>query len=163
MSATHHTTFDSFATAVSPRDVGEETVIDFDIAANTDYEIQSCAMLNDDGEVVEAVVRFGNVEEVEEIGVGRPILASAWGNMVRDVIGETPDNGGSVEYEADLSDFANHAVPHLRVRRENIEEYGFDAMSVQEFADAINTLSELVQDVLRADADTMDATIDEWL
>lgn len=161
MSTTTHTAFDSFATNVSPTEVGGETVIDFDIDANSEYEIQSCAMV-EDGEVVEAAVRFGRVETNEEIGVGTPILHNAWTAMVADTLGPSPDAGGDTEYEADLSDF-EHTVPHLRVRRENIEEHGLDAMTVAEFADAIETLADLVESVLRADARTMDATIDEWL
>lgn len=154
MSATSHTEFESFATNVSPREVGTETVIDFDIDANNDYEIQSCAMV-EGGEVVEAAVRFGRVETNDDIGVGKPILYSAWQAMADDTLGD-------VEYEADLSDF-EHIVPHLRVRRENIEEYGATAMSVAEFVAAVKTLAGLVETVLRADTETMDAAIDEWL
>lgn len=156
-----HTAFDSFATNVAPCEVGGETVIDFDIDCNSDYEIQSGVVVKD-GQVVEGAVRFGRVEEREEINVDHGIIYDAWINMVRDTIGETPESGGNVEYEANLSDF-QHEVPHLNVRRENVEEYGFDAMTVEEFADVVETLAELVENVLRADNETMDATIDEWL
>lgn len=153
------TAFESFATNVSPRDVGEETIVDFDIAANTDYEIQSCVMVNDDNEVVEAVVRFGKVTIDDDDTIGRPLVNSAWTSMAEDVIGTSPDHGGSTEYEADLSDF-DHLVPHLRVRRPNVEECGMDTMTVEQFADAVDALAELVVDVLQADNPNK---IDEWL
>jgi len=151
--------FHSFATNVSPRDVGAETVIDFDVAANTDYEIQSCVMVNDDNEVVEATVRFGKVTIDTDETIGHSLVDGAWSRMAEDVIGRSPEDGGSTEYEADLSDF-DHLVPHLRVRRENIEEYGLDPMTAEEFADAVDALAELVADVLQADNP---GKIDAWL
>ena len=95
---------------------GDERVIDFDIAANTDYEIQSCVIVDEDDRVIEAVVRFGRVEERPELGIDKSILYPAWANMVSDAT--------NVEaVEGDLSDFS-HIVPHLRVCRENVEKYG---------------------------------------
>lgn len=160
MTTTTHTQFESFATNVSPRSVGEETVIDFDVAANEGYEIQSCAMVNDDGEVVEAAIRFGRIEERPEIGVNTSILENAWTNMVSAATGF--DRLEPTALEADMSDF-DHVVPHLRVERENVETYDCETLTVETFADAVEQLADLVSDVLRADAETMDAEIDGWL
>jgi hypothetical protein len=151
--------FDSFATNVSPRDVGAETVIDFNVAANSDYEIQSCVMVNDDNEVVEAIVRFGKVTIDTDETIGLSLVNGAWSRMTEDIIGRSPEGGGDTEYEADLGDF-DHLVPHLRVRRENIEEYGLDPMTVEEFADAVDALDKLVVDVFQADSPSK---IDAWL
>jgi hypothetical protein len=52
-------------------ELGDERVIDFDIAANTDYEIQSCVIVDEDDRVIEAVVRFGRVEERPELGIDK--------------------------------------------------------------------------------------------
>jgi len=132
-----------------------ERVIDFDIAANTDYEIQSCVMVDENDRVVEAAVRFGRVEERPELGIGKPILASAWANMVS----ETTD---AEAVEGDLSDFS-HIVPHLRVHRENVEEYGLETLSLDEFASVVAELADLTENVLRGDDSTIENEIDAYL
>lgn len=148
---------DNIATNVDITEVGGQQVIDFDIAANTDYEIQSCIMVNDDNDVVEAAVRFGRVEEQPEIGVGKPILYRAWISMVKEATGF--DDLEQTALEADLSDF-KHLVPHLRVERENVEMYDLDTLSIGEFAEAVADLGRLVEDVFRGDTD---AHIDDYL
>lgn len=142
--------------------INGEEIIDFDIAANSNYEIQSCVMVDENDNVVEAAVRFGRIETHDDMGIGKPILHSAWTAMTANVIGPHIDNGGSIEYEADLSDF-KHIVPHLRVRRENVEEFGFDTMSLAEFVSNVAELAELVETVFRADKATIDREIDHWL
>jgi hypothetical protein len=132
-----------------------ERVIDFDIAANTDYEIQSCVMVDENGRVVEAAVRFGRVEERPELGIGKSILASAWANMVSEAT-------GAEAVEGDLSDFS-HVVPHLRVHRENVEEYGLETLSLDEFASVVAELADLTENVLRGDDSTIDSEIDAYL
>lgn len=132
-----------------------ERVIDFDIAANTDYEIQSCVMVDENDRVVEAAVRFGRVEERPELGIGKPILVSAWANMVS----EATD---AEAVEGDLSDFS-HIVPHLRVQRENVEEYGLETLSLDEFASVVAELADLTENVLRGDDSTIDNEIDAYL
>lgn len=132
-----------------------ERVIDFDIAANTDYEIQSCVMVDENDRVVEAAVRFGRVEERPELGIGKGILVSAWANMVS----ETTD---AEAVEGDLSDFS-HIVPHLRVQRENVEEYGLETLSLDEFASVVAELADLTENVLRGDDSTIDNEIDAYL
>ena len=132
-----------------------ERVIDFDIAANTDYEVQSCVMVDENDRVVEAAVRFGRVEERDHLGIGKPILASAWSNMVSEVT--------SVEaVEGDLSDFS-HIVPHLRVQRENVEEHGLETLSLGAFASVVAELAGLTETVLRGDDRTIDNEIDAYL
>jgi len=64
--------------------------------------------------------------------------------------------------EADMSDF-QHTVPHLRVNRENVEEFGCETLSLDAFADLVATLAEFVSGVLRADDATIDAEIDNYL
>jgi len=145
------------ATNVDITDVGGEQVIDFDIDANEDYEIQSCVMVNDDNEVVEAAVRFGRIEEQPDIGVGKPILHSAWISMVQDATGI--DRLGPTALEADLSDFS-HIVPHLRIERENVETYDCETLTLSEFVEAVVELSALIERVFRGDTDN---EIDEWL
>ncbi len=142
---------------VAERDVNGETVIDFDIAANEDYEIQSAVMVNDENEVVEAAVRFGRVEEKPEIGVGVPILNSAWVSMVQETTGF--DTLEPTALEADMSDF-EHVVPHLRIERENVETYDRETLTLCEFVSAVAELSALVERVFRGDTDN---EIDEWL
>ena len=145
------------ATNVDETNVGGETVIDFDIAANEDYEVQSCVMVNDENEVVEAAVRFGRVEEQPEIGVGVPILNTAWISMVQETTGL--DKLGPTALEADMSDF-DHIVPHLRVERENVETYDCETLDLCEFVSSVAELSALVERVFRGDTDN---EIDEWL
>lgn len=145
------------ATNVDETNIDGETVIDFDIAANEDYEVQSCVMVNDENEVVEAAVRFGRVEEKSDIGVGVPILNSAWVSMVQKTTGF--DTLGPTALEADMSDF-DHVVPHLRIERENVEKYDCETLSLCEFVTAVAELSALVERVFRGDTD---AEIDEWL
>ncbi|KAB7518808.1 hypothetical protein [Halosegnis rubeus] len=149
-------TLQSVAANVDERTVGNERVIDFDIDANTDYEIQSCVMVDDDDRVVEAAVRFGRVEERPELGIGASILSSAWSRVTMEEIGDMP------AIEADMSDF-QHTVPHLRVNRENVEEFGCETLSLDAFADLVATLAEFVSGVLRADDATIDAEIDNYL
>lgn len=150
------TTLQTAATNVDITEVGGERVIDFDIAANTDYEIQSCVMADEDGRVVEAAVRFGRVEERPELCIDEPILSSAWNEMVAQELGNLD------AIEADLSDFG-HNVPHLRVCREDVEEYGCETVDVETFVGAVETLAELVETVLRGDDRTIDAEIDAYL
>lgn len=145
------------ATNVDETEVGDETVIDFDIDANEDYEIQSCVMVNDDNEVVEAAVRFGRVEEKPDIGVGVPILNSAWVSMVQEATGF--DQLGTTALEADMSDF-EHIVPHFRIERENVEEHDCETLGLCEFVSSIVELSANVERVFRGDTDS---EIDEWL
>lgn len=145
------------ATNVDITEIDGEEVIDFDIDANDDYEIQSCVMVNDDNEVVEAAVRFGRIEEQPEIGVGKPILYSAWISMVQEATGF--DTLEPTALEADLSDFT-HIVPHLRVERENVETYDCDTLTLSEFVGAVVELSALVEKVFRGDTD---AHIDDYL
>lgn len=153
MSATAQ--LNTIATNVDVREVDGDEVIDFDIDANTDYEIQSCVIVDENDRVVEAAVRFGRVEEQAEIGVGKPILASAWANMVAEA-------APAEAVEGDLSDF-EHIVPHLRVERPNVEEYGLETMIAEQFAEAVAELAGLVEDVLRGEADTVDQEIDAYL
>jgi len=141
------------ATNVDEREVDGETVIDFDINANKDYRIQSSVIVDDNNDVIEAAVRFGRIEKKPEIGVGKPILYSAWSAMVRDTLGDV----GAVE--ADLSDF-QELVPHLRVDRERIEEYDRETVTLDEFVAGVVRLSTLVERVFRGDTDNK---IDEWL
>ena len=145
------------ATNVDITEIDGEEVIDFDIDANDDYEIQSCVMVNDDNEVVEAAVRFGRIEEQPEIGVGKPILYSAWISMVQEATGF--DTLEPTALEADLSDFT-HIVPHLRVERENVETYDCDTLTLSEFVGAVVELSALVEKVFRGDTE---AHIDDYL
>lgn len=149
------TQLSTVATNVDTTTHDGERVIDFDIAANTDYEIQSCVMVDEDGRVVEAAVRFGRVEERPELGIGKPILATAWANMV-DGATDAP------AIEGDLSDFT-HVVPHLRVERANVEQYGVETVTLDEFASVVAELADLVADVLRGDDSTIDAEIDAYL
>ena len=145
-------------TVAATLDISEhdgERVIDFDIDANTDYEIQSCVMVDKNDRVVEAAVRFGRVEERPELGIGKPILASAWANMVADAT-------DADAVEGDLSDFG-HIVPHLRVRRENVEAYGVETLSLDAFASVVAELAELTETVLRGDDSTIDSEIDAYL
>jgi hypothetical protein len=145
-------------TVAADLDISEhdgERVIDFDIAANTDYEIQSCVMVDEDNRVVEAAVRFGRVEERDHLGIGKPILASAWSNMVSKV-------AGAEAVEGDLSDFS-HIVPHLRVQRENVEEYDCETLSLDSFASVVTELADLTEAVLRGDDRTIDNEIDAYL
>lgn len=137
--------------------VAGETVIDFDIVANEDYEIQSAVMVDDDNRVVEAAVRFGRVEEKTDIGVNHSILNNAWINMVKETTGF--DRLEPTALEADMSDF-EHIVPHLRVERENVETYDCETLTLSEFVSAVAELSALVERVFRGDTDN---EIDEWL
>lgn len=148
-------TLSGAATNIDTRSVEDTTVVDFDIDANSDYEIQSCAVVRD-GEVIEAAVRFGRVEPREDLGLGSSLLASAWAGMVNDAIGRVE------AVEADLSHF-QHTVPHLRIERENVEEYGLETLSEDEFAAAVEELAALVESVLRGDDETLDAEIDQYL
>lgn len=134
-----------------------ERVIDFDIAANTDYEIQSCVMVDENNRVVEAAVRFGRIEERPDLGLGKPLLASAWTTAVREAT-----NTDSPAIEGDLSDFT-HIVPHLRVHRENVEDYGCETLTLDEFASAVEELAAFAGDILRGDDDTLDSEIDAYL
>lgn len=145
------------ATNVDITDLDDERVIDFDIDANDDYEIQSSVIVNDDNEVVEAAVRFGRIEEQPEIGVGTSILNTAWTNMVKEATGFT--QLGPTALEADLSDF-DHIVPHLRIERENVETYDCETLDLSEFVEAVVELSALVERVFRGDTD---AHIDDYL
>ena len=151
------------STVAADLDISEhdsERVIDFDIAANTDYEIQSCVMVDEDDRVIEAAVRFGRVEERPELGIGKPILARAWTAMVQEATGF--DLLGPTAIEADISDFS-HIVPHLRVQRENVEEYGLETLSLDAFASVVAELAELVENTLRGDDRTIDSEIDAYL
>lgn len=149
------TQLQSVAANVDEQTVNGERVIDFDIDANSDYEIQSCVMVDDDNQVVEAAVRFGRVAERADLGIGKPILDSAWTTMVN-------EHTDADAIEADLSDFT-HLVPHLRVDRENVEDYGVETVSLDEFATLVNQLAEVVENVLRGDDSTIDNEIDAYL
>ena len=136
-------------------ELGDERVIDFDIDANTDYEIQSCVIVDEDDRVIEAVVRFGRVEERPDLCIDKSILYPAWVNMVSEAT--------EVEaVEADLSDFS-HIVPHLRVRRESVEKYGLETLSLDAFATVVAELADLTEDILRGDDKTIDSQIDAYL
>jgi hypothetical protein len=152
MSTTH---LNTVAANVDISEHDGERVIDFDIAANTDYEIQSCVMVDEDDRVVEAAVRFGRVDERPDLGIGTPILGRAWDSMVA----EATDADA---VEGDLSDFS-HTVPHLRVRRENVEEYDIKTLSLDAFASVVAELADLVGHVLRGDDSTIDSEIDAYL
>lgn len=153
-------TLNAVATNVDITDVGGEQIVDFDIEANTDYEIQSCVMVDEDDNVVEAAVRFGRVEERPELGIGKPILYSAWTSMVQDATGF--DVLEPTALEADMSDFS-HIVPHLRIERENVEVYGCDTLTIDEFTSTVSELAELVEGVFRADDRTINRKIDDYL
>lgn len=147
---------------VDEQELNGDTVIDFDIAANSDYEIQCGVVVNDNDEVVEAAVRFGRVEEHPEIGVGHSIIYDAWINMVKDATAGLSYRDDSA-VEADLSDF-QHIVPHLKVGpREDIEEFGLDTLTLDELVTAVVKLSALVERVFRGDVRTIDREIDDWL
>jgi hypothetical protein len=148
------------ATNVDEFEVNGDRAIDFDIAANDDYEIQSCVIVDDDNQVVEAAVRFGRIEERPGLGIGKSILARAWLHMVQEATGY--DRLDQTAIVADLSDFT-HTVPHLRVERENVEAYGLDTLSLDAFAAAVNELATLAEDVLRGDDRTIDNHIDDYL
>ncbi|MCF2165428.1 hypothetical protein [Halobacterium salinarum] len=145
------------ATNLDTRSVDNETVIDFDIDANTDYEIQSSVVVDEDNNVVEAAVRFGRIEERPDLGLGKPLLASAWTTAVRNATATD-----SPAIEGDLSDFT-HIVPHLRVHRENVEDYDCETLTLDEFASAVEDLATFTSDVLRGDDDTIDQEIDAYL
>jgi hypothetical protein len=136
-------------------ELGDERVIDFDIAANTDYEVQSCVIVDEDDRVVEAVVRFGRVEERPELFIDKSVLYPAWVNMV-----SAATNVEAVE--GDLSDFS-HIVPHLRVRREGVEKYGLETLSLDAFVNVVAELADLTEDILRGDDKTIDSQIDAYL
>jgi hypothetical protein len=148
------------ATSVDEFELNGDRAIDFDIAANTDYEIQSRVIVDDDDQVVEAAVRFGRIEERPDLGIGTPILARAWTAMVQEATGY--DRLDPTAIVADLSDFG-HTVPHLRVERENVETYGLDTLSLDAFAAAVTELATLAEDVLRGDDRTIDTQIDDYL
>lgn len=160
MSVSATPTMEQVATNVDVTTVGNEEVIDFDVPANDDYEIQSCVMVNDDDDVVEAAVRFGRVEERPDLAIGVGILESAWLSAVQDATGI--DALGESALEADMSDF-QHTVPHLRVVREDVEAFGCETLTIEEFAVAVAELAAFTGDVLRADDDTIDAEIDAYL
>jgi len=160
MSATATTQLAQVATNVDVTEVSGEEIVDFDIDANNDYEIQSCVMVDEDGQVVEAAVRFGRVEERDHLGIGVPILETAWVTAVVEATGV--DDLGRSALEADMSDFG-HNVPHLRVERESVETYDSETLSIDEFAAALDTLAEFVEGVLRGDDTTIDAEIDDYL
>lgn len=149
-------TLSDVSTVAHVRETNGETVIDFDIAANTDYEVQSCVIVDDQDRVVEAAVRFGRIEERDHLGIGRSILSTAWGTMVSDA------TNGSEVVKSDLSDFS-HIVPHLRIERMNIEESGRTPLTLEQFADVVNELATLVGTVLRGDDKTIDQKIDSYL
>jgi len=160
MSATTHTTLESVATNIDVTEVGGEEIVDFDIVANSDYEIQSCVMVDENDRVVEAVVRFGRVEERPDLGIGTRILADAFRTAAQEATGY--DRLDPTAIEADMSDF-DHIVPHLRVERENVETYDCETLTIDAFADAVAELAAFVGDVLRADDETIDAEIDAYL
>ena len=145
------------ATNVDEFELNGDQAIDFDIAANEDYEVQSRVIVDDDNNVIEAAVRFGRIEEQPEIGVGKPIMASAWTSMVQEANGF--DQVEPTTLEADLSDFS-HIVPHLRVKRENVETYDCETLTLSEFVGAVAELGTLVERVFRGDTDRH---IDDYL
>jgi hypothetical protein len=151
--------FESIAERTDEQQVGGERIIDFDVEANTDYEIQSSVVVDEETDTVkEASVRLGKVEERPDLNIDRGILFDAFSNKVRD----TP--AGDVEtVEADMSDF-QHNVPHIRVGpRENIEEFGMEAPTTEEFAQTVEEAADFTEDVLRADDKTIDNEIDDFL
>ncbi|MDS0280027.1 hypothetical protein NDI85_19770 [Halomicroarcula sp. S1AR25-4] len=154
------TALNSVATNVDTTEVGSEQIIDFDVEANDDYEIQSCVMVDENDRVVEAAVRFGRVETRPDLAIGESILHTAWVNMVAEMAGF--DALDRTALEADLSDF-EHTVPHLRIVRENVEEFDCETLTADEFAAVVDELATLVSEVLRADDETIDAEIDQWL
>lgn len=142
------------ATNVAERTVGDDRVIDFDIDVNEDYEIQSSVVVDESGRVVEAAVRFGRIEQRPDLGIDQQLQSMAWKRMVADI-------ADAEAVEADLSDF-DHVVPHLRIERPNVEEYGLETLTLDEFVAAVVELSAEVERVFRADARHADR-IDEWL
>lgn len=136
---------DDIITVNDPQFFDGKVVVDFDFDVETDYEVQSGVVI-EDGRVAEAAVRFGRIPTYEDIGVGRPILADAWINMVHNHV--KPDG----EFEADLSDFG-HNVPHFRV----------SDMDVDEFVRVVHELHELVETVFRSGEKAMDQQIDDYL
>jgi hypothetical protein len=117
-------------------------------------------MVDENDRVIEAAVRFGRVEERPELGIGKPILGRAWTAMVQEATGF--DLLGPTAIEADISDFS-HIVPHLRVRRENVEEYGLETLSLDAFASVVAELADLVENTLRGDDRTIGSDIDDYL
>ncbi|GGL55282.1 hypothetical protein [Halocalculus aciditolerans] len=149
------TQLQTVATNIDEQALGDERIIDFDIDANTDYEIQSCVMVDNDDRVVEAAVRFGKVEEREDLGIGKSLIGRAWTFMVEEQT--TLD-----VVEADLSDFSA-IVPHLRVNRDNVEEYGLETLTLDEFADIVAALADLVENVLRGHGRSVNPRFDDYL
>ena len=137
-------------------EIDGDRAIDFDLGSN-DHRIKSRVIVDDDNKVVEAAVRFGKVEEKPDIGVGRPIIENAWINMVKEATGISSLQDSALE--ADLSDF-DYLVPHLRVGRENVEEYDCETLTLSEFVEAVVKLSTLVERVFRGDTDRL---IDDYL
>jgi len=137
-----------------------ERVIDFDIQANTDYEIQSCVIVDETDRVIEAAVRFGRIDERPDLGIGTTILANAWRTAAQEATGYTRLDPTALK--ADLSDFG-HTVPHLRVERENVEEYDCETLTLSEFAAAVDELATFASDVLRGSDETIDQQIDAYL
>lgn len=171
MSATAHTpTLGSAAANVDVTEVPEtevvecgidgERVIDFDLDANVDYEIGSSVVVDGDNRVVEAVVRFGRVEDRPELGIGGSIVGNAFQTAAREATGFDSFEGAALE--AGTGHF-RQTVPHLRVLPESIDDYGAATLTLDEFAAAVDELAAFVDDVLRGDAETVDAEIDEYL
>lgn len=150
------TRIESIATDVHARHHDGGRIIDFDVDANNDYEVQSCVVTDENGRVVEAAVRFGRVEERPELYIKRAILQNAWQGMVSIAAGDVE------AVEADLSDFGC-LVPHLRVNCESVEEYDAETVTIDEFASIVAELAELTETVLRGDDDTIDREIDTYL
>lgn len=141
---TLETKLSEFARNVDVTEVGGDKIVDFDIDANENYEIQSGAVV-EDGRVTEASVRFGRAPTYEDIHVDSGVLHTAWANMVNNV---SPVG----DYEADLSHFG-HDVPHFRV----------EDMDVCEFVRVVRELHTLVSAVFQSGVDAMDERIEEYL
>jgi len=149
--------FEDIADTVDERDIGGERVIDFDIDTNSDYEIQSSVALDDQDRVKEAAVRFGMVEERPDLNIDRGLLERAFSTKVRETAG-----GSKESVESDFSHFKRN-VPHIRVERENVEEFGLEPPTADEFAETVQESAEFTEEILRGDDETIDNEIDRFL
>lgn len=132
-----------------------DTITDFEIGANSGYDID-CSIRTRDGSVVGGAVRFGEVPERPDAGIDAQLLNTAWIHMVEDAI-----DADDAVLEADMSDWST-PVPHLRIVSENIDEFGFDPIPIDEFVAGVITLSGQVERVFRCDQRHV-SRIDEWL
>lgn len=143
------------ATVTSETEYNGKDIVDFEIDANDSYSID-CSIEIKGGNVVGGAVRFGEVPERSNHGIDKRLLKTAWVNMVRDTI-----DADEAVLEADMSHW-DTPVPHLRIITENIEEFGFDPISLDEFVAGVAELSAEVERVFRCDERHV-ARIDDWL